>query len=164
MLHPADDGQQARNSVVQGCTFFSGVTHTLLSYTCIYMYTCTCCVLPSRPPFRGKLCEMESPFADIPPRTLRKPPVGACTICTCIFVLCACVQSVHNTCTCINSLCIHLESSVQCIYMYMYSRHHYISPYGLVKYMYISVFMSAYTLQSKTCSVRTCIYMYMYTL
>ena len=45
MLHPADDSQQARNSVVQGCAFFFSGSHThcyisciLYIYTCIYMY------------------------------------------------------------------------------------------------------------------------------
>ena len=39
---PADDSQQARNSAVQGCTFFSLESHTLCDhvYTCI-IDTCT---------------------------------------------------------------------------------------------------------------------------
>ena len=40
MLHPADDGQQARNSIVQGCTYFSLGSHTL----CYHVH-CTCILL-----------------------------------------------------------------------------------------------------------------------
>ena len=39
MLHPADDGQQARNSTVQGCAFFLwGHTRTL----CYHVHVCAC--------------------------------------------------------------------------------------------------------------------------
>ena len=41
MLHPADDGQQARNSCTGLRFFFSGVTHFLLSCT-VRTCTCTC--------------------------------------------------------------------------------------------------------------------------
>ena len=42
MLHPADDGQQARNSVA--LFFLSGVTHTLLSCMCVYNHTAHACL------------------------------------------------------------------------------------------------------------------------